>query len=119
MLEWRRGIPACFQGADLQLTNDVEANVTLDQLRMSEVNPQSSSHTTTTEGALKSAKSVTIGADFFIALEYFMTKCDQASAIHSGAGYRKLRLFSGTQPAPVGEEEYVTWMEPVLQTLEE
>ena len=46
-----------------------------------------------------------------------MDKCNQVSA--DGPSYRKLRLFSGTKPVPLGEEEYDAWMEQATQMISE
>lgn len=54
---------------------------------------------------------VIVAAEFFTALEGFMIRCNQANTIYSGVGYRKLRLFSWTQPVLKGKDEFETWME--------
>lgn len=118
LLEWRRGIPVCFQGPKVQLTDDIEAR--LIQLRGSEVSQEGSSqegssHTIPVHETPMSTTSVTLGAEFFPALGNFITKCNQTNVIHSGASYRKPKLFSGAQPVPKGEEENETWMEHALE----
>lgn len=48
-----------------------------------------------------------------------MSKRQKDTPACSGAGYRKLRIFSGKQLVPTGEEEYKAWMKQAIQALEE
>eukprot|EP00079_Xenopus_tropicalis_P014694 XP_004911514.2 PREDICTED: paraneoplastic antigen Ma2-like [Xenopus tropicalis] len=65
------------------------------------------------------AVSTTIGPDFITALGDFVEKCTKGSSPYNGIGYRKLRLFSGSQPVPTGEDDYESWMEQSMQVLDE
>ncbi|XP_069829025.1 paraneoplastic antigen Ma2-like [Dendropsophus ebraccatus] len=69
---------------------------------------QPSTQTTTT---------ATIGPEFLNALGELVEKC--AKSGHSTARYKRLPMFSGTQPLPSDEESFEAWMEQALQGLDE
>ncbi|KAK9533327.1 hypothetical protein VZT92_008451 [Zoarces viviparus] len=50
------------------------------------------------------------------AISSLVEKCQVTPA--DGPGYRKLRLFSGVKPTPLGEEEYDSWAEQTTHMLE-
>ena len=51
------------------------------------------------------------------AISSLVEKCQANPA--DGPGYRKLRLFSGIKPIPLGEEEYDSWAEQTTHMLDE
>uniref|UniRef100_A0A8C2ZR72 CCHC-type domain-containing protein n=1 Tax=Cyclopterus lumpus TaxID=8103 RepID=A0A8C2ZR72_CYCLU len=51
------------------------------------------------------------------AISSLVEKCQATPA--DSLGYRKLRLFSGIKPTPLGEEEYDSWAEQTTRMLDE
>ncbi|XP_073469090.1 paraneoplastic antigen Ma1 homolog [Aquarana catesbeiana] len=118
LLEWKQGIPESFKGTSIQLANKTELGII--HLKVPDVGPTSSRQAeSTTEEVLPPSPLATIGPEIFTARGEFVSKLQKGNPVCSGAGYRKLRIFSGEQPVPTGEEEYEVWMEQAMQALEE
>ncbi|XP_051954463.1 paraneoplastic antigen Ma1 homolog [Xyrauchen texanus] len=58
-----------------------------------------------------------VNANLVHALDRLVEKCTQAPV--ESLSYRKLRVFSGLQPVPSGEDDYDSWMEQATQMVSE
>lgn len=58
-----------------------------------------------------------VNVDILTALGQLVKDCVKPD--HEVGHYRKLRVFSGQKPVPLGEEDYDTWMDQVTQMSEE
>lgn len=117
LLEWRRGIPICFQGPSLKLTNDVEAQ--LIQPSMLEARPGGSDQESTAGGAMSQMPATVIGPEILNALGGLVEKCLKSTVPYTGFGYRKLRPFSGKPPVAAGEDSFEEWLDQAMQALDE
>lgn len=102
LLEWRRGIPACFRGANLQLTNNVVAHLV--QLRVPDTHPEVTSQAALTEGT-------PVWAPMAVKEYNSLPLCEnlwQSAIIHvyAGSSYPKLSTFLGDRSVPATEEGY-------------
>lgn len=66
---------------------------------------------------LSTDKMSNVGGDLVQALDRLVERCNQAPV--ESLSYRKLRVFSGQQPIPPGEEDYDSWMEQATQMVSE
>lgn len=66
---------------------------------------------------LSTDKMSNVGGDLVQALDRLVERCIQAPV--ESLSYRKLRVFSGQQPVPPGEEDYDSWMEQATQMVSE
>uniref|UniRef100_A0A8C5Q580 Paraneoplastic antigen Ma-like C-terminal domain-containing protein n=1 Tax=Leptobrachium leishanense TaxID=445787 RepID=A0A8C5Q580_9ANUR len=108
LFEWRKGVPVCFQGVSMQLTDDVEVR------RIQPSKPRGDSANIPASSPL-----AMIGPEFIAAIGDLVVKCQRAHPSYISFGYRKLENFSGNLPTPVGEETFEEWVELAMQALDE
>uniref|UniRef100_A0A8C5PNH0 CCHC-type domain-containing protein n=1 Tax=Leptobrachium leishanense TaxID=445787 RepID=A0A8C5PNH0_9ANUR len=109
LLEWRKGIPACFQGASVKLTGEVE--VQLIQPSTPRGDHENVPDVTPTTGFPP--------ATFFTTMGKLVETLAKNSTASPNYGYRKLRFYSGKVPVPTGEEDFETWIDQAVQAVEE
>lgn len=120
LLEWKKGVPNCFQGDSIQLTGEVKARLFPLVTSASCLEGPSQTMSDTVEVTTTSVPTTNYPpASFFMDIGKLVESVVKISSPSVNYGYRKLRIFSGVQPVPPGEEEYETWMEQALQALEE
>uniref|UniRef100_A0A8C5Q5C9 Paraneoplastic antigen Ma-like C-terminal domain-containing protein n=1 Tax=Leptobrachium leishanense TaxID=445787 RepID=A0A8C5Q5C9_9ANUR len=108
LIEWRKGVPVCFRGASVKLTDEVEVQL---------IQPSAPRG----ESARVPAPSplAMIGPEFIVAIGDLLAKCQRTSPPHTNFGYRRLRNFTGNVPTPAGEETFEEWVEQAMQALDE
>uniref|UniRef100_A0A8C5MIL1 CCHC-type domain-containing protein n=1 Tax=Leptobrachium leishanense TaxID=445787 RepID=A0A8C5MIL1_9ANUR len=109
LFEWRKGVPVCFQGASVKLTDEVEVQL---------IQPS------TPRGDHANVPDVTPTtgfppATFFTTMGKLVETLAKNSAASPNYGYRKLRFYSGKVPVPTGEEDFETWIDQAVQAVEE
>uniref|UniRef100_A0A8C5PX52 Paraneoplastic antigen Ma-like C-terminal domain-containing protein n=1 Tax=Leptobrachium leishanense TaxID=445787 RepID=A0A8C5PX52_9ANUR len=108
LFEWRKGVPVCFQGARVKLTDEVEVQL----IQPSAPRGESASVPAPSPLAM-------IGPEFIVAIGDLLAKCQRTSPPHTNFGYRRLRNFTGNVPTPAGEETFEEWVEQAMQALDE
>uniref|UniRef100_A0A8C5M6J2 CCHC-type domain-containing protein n=1 Tax=Leptobrachium leishanense TaxID=445787 RepID=A0A8C5M6J2_9ANUR len=108
LLEWRKGIPACFRGASVELEDEVEVQLI-----------QPSAPRGESESVPALSPLAMIGPEFIVAIGDLLAKCQKTSPPHTNFGYRRLRNFTGNVPTPAGEETFEEWVEQAMQALDE
>uniref|UniRef100_A0A8C5LRX6 Paraneoplastic antigen Ma-like C-terminal domain-containing protein n=1 Tax=Leptobrachium leishanense TaxID=445787 RepID=A0A8C5LRX6_9ANUR len=103
-----KGVPVCFQGVGIQLTDDVEVRL----IQPSKPRGDSANIPASSPLAM-------IGPEFIAAIGDLVVKCQRAHPSYISFGYRKLEKFSGNLPTPAGEETFEEWVEQALQAVEE
>uniref|UniRef100_A0A8C5PVG7 Paraneoplastic antigen Ma-like C-terminal domain-containing protein n=1 Tax=Leptobrachium leishanense TaxID=445787 RepID=A0A8C5PVG7_9ANUR len=109
LLEWRKGVPVCFQGASVKLTGEVE--VQLIQPSTPRGDHENVPDVTPTTGFPP--------ATFFTTMGKLVETLAKNSIASPNYGYRKLRFYSGKVPVPTGEEDFETWIDQAVQAVEE
>ncbi|XP_040180256.1 paraneoplastic antigen Ma1 homolog [Rana temporaria] len=118
LLECKQGIPENFKGASVQWANKTELCVI--HMKVPEEGPTSSSQAESNKEEVPSPSPLaTIGPELFAALGDFVSKCQRDPPTYSATGYRKLRVFSGRQPVPTGEDSFEEWLDQATQALDE
>lgn len=102
LLNFRRGIPACFPGSSLQLTNDTEAHLL--QQRVPYASPESTSQAAPTKGTSVPVPMAMIGPKFIATLGEFVGKFQKSSPVYTRFSCWKLRTFSVDQSIPAHED---------------
>uniref|UniRef100_A0A8C5PM28 Paraneoplastic antigen Ma-like C-terminal domain-containing protein n=1 Tax=Leptobrachium leishanense TaxID=445787 RepID=A0A8C5PM28_9ANUR len=123
LFEWRKDVPVCFQGASVNLADDVEVRLVQpsaprgDPANIPAASPTTSSHRVpdTTSTPVTGFPPVA----FFTAVGKPVETLAQNSAASANYGYRKLRFYSGKVPVPAGEEDFETWIDEAVQAVEE
>uniref|UniRef100_A0A8C5WC41 ribonuclease H n=1 Tax=Leptobrachium leishanense TaxID=445787 RepID=A0A8C5WC41_9ANUR len=108
LLEWRKGVPPCFQGTSMKLAEEVEVQL----IKPSTPRGESASVSVPSPLAM-------IGPEFIVAIGDLLAKCQKTSPPHTNFGYRRLRNFTGNVPTPAGEETFEEWVEQAMQALDE
>uniref|UniRef100_A0A8C5MAU1 CCHC-type domain-containing protein n=1 Tax=Leptobrachium leishanense TaxID=445787 RepID=A0A8C5MAU1_9ANUR len=108
LFEWRKGVPVCFQGASVKLTDEVEVQL----IQPSAPRGESASVPAPSPLAM-------IGPEFIVAIGDLLAKCQRTSPPHTNFSYRRLRNFTGNVPTPAGEETFEEWVEQAMQALDE
>uniref|UniRef100_A0A8C5PD83 Paraneoplastic antigen Ma-like C-terminal domain-containing protein n=1 Tax=Leptobrachium leishanense TaxID=445787 RepID=A0A8C5PD83_9ANUR len=108
LFEWRKGVPVCFQGVSIQLTDDVEVRL----IQPSKPRGDSANIPASSPLAM-------IRPEFIAAIGDLVVKCQRDNPSYISFGYRKLEKFSGNLPTPVGEETFEEWVEQAMQALDE
>uniref|UniRef100_A0A8C5PWD4 Paraneoplastic antigen Ma-like C-terminal domain-containing protein n=1 Tax=Leptobrachium leishanense TaxID=445787 RepID=A0A8C5PWD4_9ANUR len=108
LLEWRKGVPPCFQGTSVKLAEEVEVQL----IKPSTPRGESASVSVPSPLAM-------IGPEFIVAIGDLLAKCQKTSPPHTNFGYRRLRNFTGNVPTPAGEETFEEWVEQAMQALDE
>uniref|UniRef100_A0A8C5QCF2 CCHC-type domain-containing protein n=1 Tax=Leptobrachium leishanense TaxID=445787 RepID=A0A8C5QCF2_9ANUR len=108
LFEWRKGVPVCFQGASVKLTDEVEVQL---------IQPSAPRG----EPANVPAPSplAMIRPEFIVAIRNLLAKCQRTSPPHTNFGYRRLRNFTGNVPTSAGEQTFEEWVEQAMQALDE
>ncbi|XP_040198406.1 paraneoplastic antigen Ma2 homolog [Rana temporaria] len=120
LLEWKKGVPTCFQGDSIQLAGEVKARLFPLLTSASCLEGPSQTMSDTVEVTTTSVPTTNYPpASFFMDIGKLVESIRKMSSPSVNYGYRKLRISSGVQPVPPGEEEYETWMEQAMQALEE
>lgn len=101
LLEWRRRIPSCFQGANLQMATNIEAYRI--QLSLLTANPGSTGQAASIEVIPLSVPLAMLGPELLTALGDFTAKCQQ-SPPYTGSSYQRFRIFSENQSVPAREK---------------
>uniref|UniRef100_A0A8C5MAD7 Paraneoplastic antigen Ma-like C-terminal domain-containing protein n=1 Tax=Leptobrachium leishanense TaxID=445787 RepID=A0A8C5MAD7_9ANUR len=105
---YAKGIPACFRGASVKLTDEVEVQLI-----------QPSAPRGEAESVPAPSPLAMIGPEFIVAIGDLLAKCQKTSPPHTNFGYRRLRNFTGNVPTPAGEETFEEWVEQAVQAVEE
>uniref|UniRef100_A0A8C5PD86 CCHC-type domain-containing protein n=1 Tax=Leptobrachium leishanense TaxID=445787 RepID=A0A8C5PD86_9ANUR len=123
LFEWRKGVPVCFQGASVKLTDDVEVRLVQPSTPRGDHANAPVTRPTTSGDEIPDATPTSIAgfppATFFTTMGKLVETLAQNSAASANYGYRKLGVCSGKVPVPAGEEDFDTWIDQAVQAVEE